>query len=353
MNTMLIGSLALAGLMTCLGSLVATGATHQADAVIHEINAQLRAASTSASGVDGILKIARQAGEDYGQSMPVVAVKIFHRASLLINYVCHTNRSVLPAYWEMATRQRDYLDALPFVERLQALNSSVIPLRTEVRLGAGPKGSVTRGSELELLLQTWDELAQELAKVKNLHFEDAGGFLQPQPGPVSLEAELQRQEANARWKAVTERNNYRQRLQADGSSFTNRVIDHIALEYGKTPHLVAQLQEVMDGYLPPEASTNIMNKVFEAMRSPVAAKTPRPVPGAKGERWIRVAAVEPRGEPPLPAIARPSRFREAMNGRGSPGAGAAAEPAGGRAVWPWALLGLAGLAGGWVWLRTR
>ncbi|NBV21109.1 MAG: hypothetical protein EBS05_04200 [Proteobacteria bacterium] len=51
-----------------------------------------------------------------------------------------------------------------------------------------------------------------------------------------------------------------------------------------------------------------MNKVFAAMKPEVAAKTPRPVPRAKGERWWRVPA--PAGEAALPAVARRSKLRD-------------------------------------------
>ena len=320
----------------------------------------MSAAGSYANPVVEIVRIARQAEQDYARDYPEVLSMVFGSAAHAISFCYQTNRSVLPAYWEMATRQREYLDALPFIERISALNSSVIPLGTEVKLSARKDGAVTRGSELELLLTTWIELEAKNAQVDWI-YEDAGGFRQPQSSPEDSVAAVLRQEANARWKAIVERNNYRLTLRSDGGSFTNRVIAQIAQEYGRTPQLVAQLQEVMDGYLPPVVSTNIMNKVFQSMRSPVRAKTPRPVPGAKGERWIRVASEVPKGEPALPAIARPSRIRDGMNVRGSQGAGTTAAPepvgsgtesSGARSVWPWALLGLAAV-GGWVWARAR
>jgi|GEM_PF-1416606 len=149
------------------------------------------------------------------------------------------------------------------------------------------------------------------------------------------------------------------------SRFTNQVVERVVVEFSATPLLLAQLQEVMDGYLPPSDSTNVMNKVFAAMKPEVAAKTPRPVPGAKGERWLRPAAA-PAG-PVTPAVARPNRVLEAMRkqqggGTGSAGGAASSEPGGqpagvlaesssGGAVWPWAVLGVGVLA--WGWWRMR
>ena len=47
------------------------------------------------------------------------------------------------------------------------------------------------------------------------------------------------------------------------------------------------------------------------------------------------------------------QFTPAGEAQAAEAVGGGAERAGGRAVWPWVAMGLAAVAGGWVWLRVR
>ena len=355
------------------------------EALYFSIEAQFQAASTSVTPTADIARIARQAETSFGETTPDLMALVYMNAATLIRNVAPKHPLTAPTYFELVARQRRFIETVSFPQRLWMTGRVSQPLDSLIELHPDHNDVTRRTTELELLLNVWRELTAENDRTKSVDDwlmparplappsaswprTDRDGtpiivIVTENTQPEQVQDPVEREQFRAdivAYREASKQKLARSTLRNDGSSFTNKVMAQVAQEYGKTPHLVGQLQEVMDGYLPPSDSTNIMNKVFAAMPSAVAAKTPRPVPGAKGERWIRVAAVEPKGEPALPAIARPSRIREGMGGRGgqaevaagSPGMVAAAEPVGGgagqpggRAVWLWAGLGLAA-----VWL---
>lgn len=319
-----------------------------AEQTFREASLQLQASCVSSGGVEAILSVAHKAGDDYGKNLPIVAARIYRDAAHAVSFFYQTNRAVLPAYLELGTGMREHSHAFSLVERLSALNVATVPLDTVVNLKVGGQDMPIRVSELELQLITWRELSVELERVVSWGLEIPGPHPQPPSDRGNLAEQATYRNAITRWREAVERTRYFSDLRNYGGNFTNRVVAQIAREYGKSSHRIESLQELMDGYLPPEVSTPVMNKVFEAMPSGVAAKTPRPVPGAKGERWIRPPA--PRLEPSLPAIARPSKLRESMGVRGGPSAGAAES---GRPLWHWLGLAIAVAVSGWVWLRLR
>ena len=349
---------------------------------------QMENARTKALPVATIAQLARQAEAQFAQTAPDEVVNIYYSAVVILQMKLASDPEARSTIYELKTRQRQFLDAVPLPERLWRLRAQPLPLNMEFSTVAGPSGGSATWTELDYLLRNWRLLQDELDRTKEVDlakaqsrpwppedsvrpFTNAAGvvvipIITESTTPDFISDPVKREqfrEALAQYSKYQQARTERSDLISRGREFTNAVTRLIALEYGNAPHQIAQLQEVMDGYLPPEISTNVMNKVFASMKPAVAAKTPRPVPGAKGERWVRVAAVEPRGEPALPAIARPSRIREGMNVRGSQGAGAAVSPGmvaaaepggggagqpGGRTVWPWAVLGLAA-----VWLGVR
>lgn len=361
------------------------------DAIYYPLSTRMDAARSNANAIVEIAKIARQAEQDYASESPDGVAMIFGDAAGLIGNLLHTDSSSLPTYYEMLQRQRMYIQFVPFFERFHLLYRK-LPLNYEyeqlqVTQGATP----LKTTELDFLLETWRDLNDKLERTKSV--DHAPEPMRPWPPPsaswprtnaegrpvvvvVTANTQLEQVQdpvereqfraAIAAYHEASRQKSDRLQLRYKGSSFTNVFMQQIAHEYGGAPHLVAQLQEVMDGYLPPEISTNAMNKVFEAMRPAVAAKTPRPVPGVKGERWIRAAA--PSG-PIIPAVAKPSKIRDGFNQRPGSGAvasgssgiptpetestGGGAAPSGSPPVWPWAVLGLAALAGGWVWVKSR
>jgi len=149
--------------------------------------------------------------------------------------------------------------------------------------------------------------------------------------------------------------------------FEKRAESLAALLYSKPPYALLELQEILDRRVSDERATNIMNAVYRALPKAVAATLPRPIPHvAKPSENQAATGTAHSG---LPAVARPNRVLEAIRkqqgggtgsavgsaapGQGGQPSGVLAESGGGGAVWPWALLGLAGAAGGWVWLRLR
>ena len=334
------------------------------DAIYYPLSARMDAVRSNANAAVEIAQIAIQAEQDYARESPDGVAMVYGTAAGIIGNSPQSDSSSLATYYEMLQRQRMYVKFVPLKDRFHMLYRT-LPLNTEYgQLQVAPGAKPLRITELAFRLETWRELNGEIERVKDWKFELVFASIQPPRNPNDLEAQNRYQEEDAKNRAAGERNNYVSILRNKGSSFTNAVMQQIAREYGKSPHLLEQLQEVMDGYLPPADSTNVMNKVFEAMKPGVAAKTPRPVPGAKGERWIR--APEPRPEPGLPAIAKPSRIRDGIAPRGSQGVMGAVSPgaavagaeaagsggaAGGRAVWPWAVVGVGAL--GWAWLKMR
>lgn len=280
---------------------------------------------------------------------------------------------------------------VPLSERLWRLGSQPLPLHMEFSATTGEGGKLETWTELEYLLRNWRQYRDEMKDTQPLDVAMPQG--RPWPPPNSVQAftnaagivvipevnqftppelindPIVREQYRRTVADYEDRERQREgllELAMKARSFTNSVIRQIAAEYAKVPHLVAQLQEIMDGYLPPADSTNVMNKVFAAMKPEVAAKTPRPVPGAKGERWLRPAAA-PTGLV-TPAVARPNRVVDAMRKQqaeqaaqaaGAANTASAEAPAGmvaaagGKPVWAWVGLGLVALAGGWVWMRSR
>lgn len=361
------------------------------DMVFQTVNGRLQTASTNNSPIAEMALIARDAELEYAQFSPASVARIFSSAANLVNFFAQTNRAAVIAYHEFATRQRRYSNFLPPNERLWRLKDAYLPLDSKIETISGINGSSNVLTELEFSLGIWRdvvvenqgepgidngiELRRPKPPVSTGHLStNAAGItfvhaatdsITPEQVQNPLERERYRDALEA-YRNIAEQRLYRSRLQLDGSSFTNKVIQQIVREYSKQPHLLGHLQEVMDGYLPPADSTNVMNKVFAAMKPEVAAKTPRPVPGAKGERWLRPAAA-PAG-PVTPAVARPNRVVDAMRkqqaAQAAQAAGAASAAqagsaagvvaaAGGKPVWAWVGLGLVALAGGWVWVRTR
>jgi hypothetical protein len=299
--------------------------------------------------------------------------------------------ATLPLLSELKSRQRQLLDMVPLPERLWRLSSQPLPLHMEFSAATGEGGKLETWTELEYQLRNWRQYRDEMRETQPLDlamtqsrpspplnsvhvFTNASGVVvipevnQFTP-PELISDPIVREQFRRTVADYEEKERRREELlelAMKARLFTNAVIRQVAAEYGKAPHLVAQLQEVMDGYLPPADSTNVMNKVFAAMKPEVAARTPRPVPGAKGERWLRPAAA-PTG-PVTPAVARPNRVVDAMRQQqaaqaaqaaGAVNTASAESPAGvvaaagGTPVWAWLGLGLVALAGGWVWARSR
>ena len=381
----------LRALIGLLVPVVCCGMSQEERSVVYRgVIREMEAARTMAFPAATIGKLARQAGEQYSQTDPGLVVNIQFSAVVMLQMKVASDPETRPLVVELKSRQRQLLDAVPLPERLWRLGSQPLPLGMEVSAKTGVGGSLETWTELEYLLRNWRQLRDELGQVQAA--DVALPQSRPQPPPDSVHAftnaagvvviptfdqsvppefisdPIVREQFRRAVSDYQEQERQREgllELTMKASLFTNSVIRQVAAEYAKSPHLLAQLQEAMDGYLPPSDSTNVMNKVFASMKPEIAAKTPRPVPGAKGERWIR--APEPRPPPGLPAIAKPSRIRDGIAPRGSqgvmgavsPGAAAAgAEPvggggggAGGRAVWPWALAGVGVLA--WAWLKMR
>lgn len=385
-------------LLGLLIPVVCYGMTQEERSVVYRaVVREMEEARSMALPAATIGKLARQATEKYSQTDPGLAVNIQFSAVVMLQMKVASDPETRPLIVELKSRQRHLLEAVPLPERLWRLSSQPLPLGTEISARTGAGGSLEAWTELEYLLRNWRQFRDELGQVQtadmatpqsrpwpppdSVHaFTNAAGVVvlpeinQSTP-PDLISDPIVREQFRRAVSDYEEQERQREgllELAMKARLFTNAVIRQVAAEYGKSPHLVGQLQEVMDGYLPPTESTNVMNKVFEAMKTAVAAKTPRPVPGAKGERWLRSAAPAPA--PTIPAVARPNKMVEAMRRQGNaqvPGAGVAgggagpsaeakpsggvlAEAGGGAAVWPWALLGLAALAvGGWVWLRQR
>ena len=333
-------------------------------------------------------QIARLAGEKYSQTDPGLTVNIQFSAVVMLQMKVASDAATPPLILELKTRQRQLLDMVSLAERLWRLGAQPLPLNMEFSAKTGDGGSLETWTELEYLLRNWRQYRDEMKEAQphdvampqsrpwpppgSVHtFTNAAGIVvipevnQFTP-PELISDPIVREQYRRTLADYEARERQREgllELAMKARLFTNAVIRQVAAEYGKSPHLVAQLQEVMDGYLPPADSTNVMNKVFAAMKSEVAAKTPRPVPGAKGERWLRPAAA-PAG-PVTPAVARPNRVVDAMRQQQAAQAAGAANPAqaespagmvaaaGGKPLWAWVGLGLVALAGGWVWVRTR
>ena len=384
-------------LVICLYSTDSGAAQTQPDreSLYFPFGVQLQTAITNPAPVANIRRIVREAEEAYGESAPAVVVRVLSTAVARLGRQAQNEPDSASTVFELTVRERKYIEFVDFSERIWRLGRDPLPLATEVEVKAAKTGEWQKTTELALLLKNWQDLEDENERTKAWDTtlpptrprpppsaawpttNAAGvvfvGFATESSTPEQVQDPQEREEfraALAAYRHDSEQRLYRAKLRNEGNSFTNAVKAQIAREYASAPHLLAQLQEVMDGYLPPEVSTPVMDKVFESMPRDVAAKTPRPVPGVKGERWIRVAAPMPRGEPGLPAIARPSKLRDAMGVRAgpdvvAPGAGGKSsaavesaggpEQAGGRPLWHWLGLGL-GLvvvAGGWVWLRAR
>lgn len=355
------------------------------------IGARLQVAITNSNPVANVAIIARQAEAQYAKSDPAVVVRVHSVAIALLNRLAPNHPDSAPTVFELTVRERMFIESIPLTDRIWRLRRDPLPLSADIEVYDSAGGDARKTIEMELLLKSWRELIDEIERTENVDDllmphrplpprsasqprTDGDGrsvvaFITESTPPEQVQDPVEREQygaALAAYQQAGEQKLYRSRLGTEGSSFTNAVIRQVAREYAKAPHLVAQLQEVMDGYLPPEISTNVMNKVFASMKPEMAAKTPRPVPGAKGERWIRPPA--PRPEPGLPAIAKPSKIREGISNRNNQGVvatassgtaagaeptGSGAEQSGSRPIWPWAVLGLAALAGGWFWLRAR
>jgi len=342
---------------------VALNCNGEPPALYYPISEQMDALRLGPDPVAKIGQLARDTEERHSIDNPDAMPFVFGAAAHLIGYSLGTNTAGFSTYNEMLFRQRRYLSFVSLKDRFRFLSDRGLPLSSEIEaVPARGKDSVKR-SELEILLSTWKELSDELGRVRDWPFEQVYANTLREFFPRDAAGEIAYQEEKARNKAAAERMNYVHMLRVDGARFTNQVIDRVARHYSTTPALLNGLQETMDGYLPPADSTNVMNKVFAAMKPEVAAKTPRPVPGAKGERWLRPAAA-PTG-PVTPAVARPNRVVDAMRKQQAEQAAGAANTvsaespagmvvaAGGTPVWAWLGLGLVALAGGWVWLRSR
>lgn len=326
-------------------------------------NKELDDACRSQNPMSSLMKLAREAERDYAARLPSAAAMMLHTTGLAFNWIRFTNSAAHEAYYDVMARSRAYLPALSLGDQLNILTRSEIPLSTLItnRVNGG-----YQGSELEVLLGTWRAIETERLRVRDWPFEVVYASTQRDFFPRDAAGELAYQEEKSRNEEAAKRANFVAMLRNDGSRFTNRVMQQVARQYAITPALLFDLQETMDGYLPPAISTNVMNKVFAAMKPEVAAKTPRPVPGAKGDRWLRPAAA-PAG-PVTPAVARPSKVLEGIRQQQaaqSAQAAGAAKPApaespagmvaasGAVPAWAWAALGLVALAGGWVWVKTK
>lgn len=324
----------------------------------------LDAASRSDNPVTSMMEMARTAESQHSARAPGAVARMLHTTGLALNWMRSTNAAAHEGYVDVVTRSRSYLPMLSLGDQLNLLTLSELPLASTFT--SHVRGGLQQ-TELEAQLNTWREVVLELERVKDWPFEIVYASTQRDSFPRDAAGELAFQDERARNKSASERHNFVQMLRVDGARLTNQMIGRVSREYSRTPLMLGQLQETLDGYLPPEVSTPVMDKVFESMPRDVAAKTPRPVPGAKGERWIRPPA--PIGEPGLPAIARPSKLRDSMGVRGGSGAvasetagksAAAVEAAGGgagqsdgRPLWHWVGLGLAVVVAGGIWLRAR
>jgi len=265
------------------------------DAVYYPLSTRMDAARSNANAVVEIAQIARQAEQDYGRDVPEALSLVFATAARLIGSSVHPDQTH-PAYFEMVHRQRMYLEFVPFKERFHLLYTTWLPLNSELeQLQPIPSAKPRRLTELDLLLETWRELNDELERTKSV--DRAPEPLRPWPPPSALwprtnaqgipvlvvvtgntqpeqvQDPVEREQfraAIATYREASQQKSDRLQLRYKGDSFTNSVMRQIAREYGKSPHLVAQLQEVMDGYLPPETSTNVMNTVFASMKPAVA-----------------------------------------------------------------------------------
>ncbi len=157
-------------------------------------------------------------------------------------------------------------------------------------------------------------------------------------------------------------------INRDLPKFETRAETLAAMLYSKPPYALVELQEILDRRVSDERATNIMNAVFRAMPKAVAATLPRPIPHVGDANRVNPAAVG-ASNPGLPAVARPSKIRDGFTNRPNQGAvasgnsgsstpepestGSGTSPSGSRPVWPWAVLGLVVLGGGWGWLKSR
>ncbi len=341
---------------------------------------QIRASVTSSAPAEAIAKLAREAEAEVAAKAPAAMVNIYYSTVRQLQMGAARDPYATSCALEMMTRARPFLESIDLVERLWRLEDLPLPLSTSFSIPMKGQGSASEPIlELDYLLRTWRLLNDELDRTSVV--TNQLPLSRPElTGPIDFDFDdnvspehiadpVIREDFRRRladYAADGEQRRYRAELQLRGSRFTTTVAGQITREYAGNPQLVFQLQETLDGYLPPETSTNVMNKVFAAMKPEIAAKTPRPVPGAKGERWIRAAA--PPAGPIVPAVARPSKIRDAFNNRPNQGAVAAGnsgtgtvaselavggEGGAGSPVWPWAALGLVVMGGGWAWLRQR
>ncbi|KAF0176338.1 MAG: hypothetical protein FD161_3124 [Limisphaerales bacterium] len=364
--------LAILGIFVCLRILASVSCARAAqaqtggsDSELLSILTKLDEASQSADSIKRILSTALTYIPDLESRDEVRAAFAFHAAANLMAFSVQTNQEAIRPYEMLVEKQRSHLGALTLWDRVRLLRESTLPLDRTYSVNEKKLGQQSV-EEIDVLMSTWHALLEEANKIGEARHQAVAANIPP-PGiqgdifaTARYEAELARNEE------ARSNNEKLNRLRIEGQSLTNKIASQIVKTVSLDPARLPWLQEKLDGYLPPTISTNVVNKVFAAMKPEVAAKTPRPVPGAKGERWLRTEAPAPRPEPGLPAIAKPSRIREGISNRSSQaaaasatsGAAAGAEPAssgaehpGGRPVWPWAVLGVGVFA--WAWWKLR
>lgn len=222
--------------------------------------------------------------------------------------------------------------------------------------------AIARQEETELRLRLWRKAEDDYAA------SIAAG--RPKQTGSSMDREP---EARARYVAEVAAINYWAVLRREVPVFNRNTVALLASSYQLEPVDFDELRGLVEHHLNGSKVTNAWDSIVAQLpekfkRQAAVAYAKPPVLTARAS--LLPPIVPPaRGEPGLPAVARPSKLRDSFGVRGGSGAvapepsgkpvavvesaGSGAEEAGGRPVWPWVGLGLAAFAGGWGWLRQR
>lgn len=260
---------------------------------------------------------------------------------------------------------------------MMVMNNLWGTLTTQGRGESGEDWNARRKESLEAWFRTVDRAKAEfkpefigLYSLSNVS-PPPGSRLTPgsspeaEPDPILREKYSESINQN---RLVHEKIQRARRISEDLPKFEQRAESLAVMLYSKPPYALVELQEILDRRVSDERATNIMNAVFRALPKAVAATLPRPIPHVGDANRVN-QTTGGTSTPGLPAVARPSKIRDGFNQRPTQGAvapgsseaattgaespGGGAGSSGGRPVWPWALLGLAALAGGWVWVKSR
>ncbi len=221
--------------------------------------------------------------------------------------------------------------------------------------------AVARLEEADLRLRLWRKI-EDAVQALDLAGRPKVTANQLSTDPEELKQYRQQVAAVNHWHA----------LHRGEPPFSELTVGALGSWYRREPVDFDELRGLVEHHMHGSRVTNaweaIVAELPEQFRRQAAAAYAKPYVPTAWHSLLPPVVQTPRPEAGFPAVAKPSKIRDAFNNRPGQGAGplgnsgattpAALSPgsgagSSGRPGWPWVLLGLAVLVGGWGWVRTR